>query len=308
MQTGKVKNVAVIGNEEMGIGIAQTFARGGLEVSLVGRDDARLRRAMQRMKDNLGLFIEMQLLSEEESAGILARVHPTTDMEAACHKAQYLTEAIPEIMEVKQALFRKVDQWCPEDAILASCTSTLSIEEIASATGRPDRVVGTHWVKPAHIIELVEMIRSPKTSEETLSATRSLLESVGKAVVTCRENPGHIHNAMQYALSRVAFDLLERGIASAEDIDKAARHGLGFRMTSLGPIERLNLGPLQGFKLNWESIDAKTGLLGPFPASVQKLIDQGQRGLKRYTDDEMRRQTKERDRELVKSLKSLGRI
>lgn len=100
----------------------------------------------------------------------------------------------------------------------------------------------------------------------------------------------------------------ERGIASAEDIDKAARHGLDFRMTSLDPIERLNLGPLPGFKLNWESIDAKTGLLGPFPASVQKLIDQGQHGLKKYTDEEVRRQTKERDRELVRSLRALGRI
>jgi 3-hydroxyacyl-CoA dehydrogenase len=308
MQNGKVRNVAVVGNEEMGIGIAQTFARGGVDVSLIGRSEANLRRAMQRMKDNLSLFVEMKLLSEEESDRIVARVHPTTDMESACRKAQYLTEAIPEIMEVKQELFRKADKWCPEDTILASCTSTLSVEEIASATGRPDRVVGTHWVKPAHIIELVEMIRSPKTSEKTLSATKSLLESVGKVVVTCRENPGHIHNAMQYALSRVAFDLLDRGIASAEDIDKAARHGLGFRMTSLGPIERLNLGPLPGFKLNWESINEKTGLLGPFPASVQKLIEQGQHGLKRYTDEETRRQTKERDRELVRSLRALGRI
>jgi len=308
MQSGKIGTVAVVGNEEMGIGIAQTFARGGVEVWLIGRSEDKLRRAMLRMRDNLGLFIEMGLMTGAESEKLLARVHPTTDMEAACRKVQYLTEAIPEIMAVKQDLFRKADQWCPEGAILASCTSTLSIEEIASATRRPERVVGTHWVKPAHIIELVEMIRSPQTSEETLAATKSLLESVGKVVVTCRENPGHLHNAMQYALSRVAFDLLDRGVATAEDIDKAARHGLGFRMTSLGPIERLNLGPLPGFKLNWESIDAQTGTLGPFPASVQKLIVQGQHGLKRYTDEEVRTQTKERDRELVRSLRALGRI
>ncbi len=144
------------------------------------------------MKDNLGLFVEMHLLNEEESDRILARVHPTTDMESACRKALYLTEAIPEIMEVKQELFRKLDKWCPPETILASCTSTLSVEEIASSTGRADRIVGTHWVKPAHIIGLVEMIRIPKTSEETLSDTKSLLESVGKAIVTCRENPAHI--------------------------------------------------------------------------------------------------------------------
>lgn len=307
MKAGEIKSVVVIGNGAMGSGIAQTFAQAGIEVSLVGRSEASLERAFQRIRDNLKLFVEMGIL-KEESDKVLELIHPTVDMESACRRAQYLTEAVPEIMEVKQRLFQQVDRWCLESTILASCTSTLSIEEIGSATRRPDRIIGTHWVKPAQIVQLVEIVLSPKTSKRTLSITKDLLERIGKVTATCKENPGHIQNAMQYALSKVAFDLLERGIASAEDIDIVAKHGFGFRMTCVGPIERLNLGSLQGFKHNWESIDGKTGNLGPFPAFLQEMINQGRNALKKYSEKEIRIHTKERDRQLIQNLKALGRI
>ncbi|MCC6534318.1 MAG: 3-hydroxyacyl-CoA dehydrogenase family protein [Burkholderiales bacterium] len=308
MNASAIRNVVVVGNGPMGIGIAQTFAQAGIGVSLVGRSESSLKKASQKIRDNLDLFVEMKILAEQDCGRTLQLIRTTVDLESACRGAQYVTEVIPEVMEAKQELFRQIDSWCQEEVILASCTSTLSIEQIGSVTSRPDRVIGTHWVKPAHIIQLVEVVLGPKTSTETASTTRTLLERIGKVTAVCKENPGHIQNAMQYALSKVAFDLLERGIASAEDIDTVAKHGFGFRMACLGPIERLNLGSLEGFKNNWESIDLQNGSLGPFPAFLQEMIDQGRTGLKEYSQEEARFQTKERDRQLIKSLKALARI
>jgi len=308
MKADKIRNVVVVGSGTMEVGIAQTFAQAGIEVALFGRSEGSLEKVGQRIRDNLDLFVEMEILKKEEGDKVLELIHPTVDMESACRAAQYLTEAVPEVMKVKQHVFKQADRWCPDSTILASCTSTFSIDEIGSVTRRRDRVVGTHWIKPAQIIQLVEIVLGPNTSNETLLITKDLLKRIGKVTASCKENPGHMHNAMQYALSKVALNLFERGIANAEDIDTVAKHGFGLRMTCVGTVERLNLGSLQGFKRNWESINSKTGDLGSFPGFLQRMIDQGRTGLKEYSKDEVRLHTKERDRELIRNLRALGRI
>lgn len=308
MNSEDIHHVAVIGSGTMGAGIALIFSIAGIEVSLFSRSDNTLESARLRIQDNLRLFVDMKILQKDKAEKAFRLIDYTTDMESACRKAQYVTETVPEIIEVKKQIFQQADQWCADNVILASCTSSMSIGEIGSFTQRPDRVIGTHWVKPAHIIQVVEIVLGPQTSQTTWQLTKALLERIGKITATCKDNPGHMHNAMQYALTKVAVDLYERGIASIEDIDTVVKHGFGFRMNLLGPIERYNLGPLHGSKRIWEHIDSQTGSLGPFPKLFQDVIDQGRRGLKDYSEEEVRIYANERDRKLLEYLKALGRI
>jgi 3-hydroxybutyryl-CoA dehydrogenase len=314
MKASEIKNVAVVGYGVMGSGIAQVFAQEGLQVSLVYRNDRKLEKALQQIRDNLELFVEMGILKKDEPDKVLGFIHPTKDMEAACCQCNYMTEAVPEVMETKQEILHQAEKWCPENAILAANTSSLSIEQIASATKRPELVVGTHWVMPAHIMQLVEVVRGPKTSSETISITRDLMERIGKVPVVCKDSPGFLNNAMQFGLYKVAMDLHEKGIATAEDIDRAVNHGFGFRLATLGPFRFLDFGGLDPFKAVWEYIESKTENLGPFPEFLRKLVEKGHLGFKtgkgiyEYSEDEIRNLTRERNQMLIQQLKTLGRI
>ncbi len=314
METAGIKNVVLLGNGIMSQGMAQVFAQAGMEVSLVGRRDDSLQTAMQKIADNLDLFVEMNILSKAESEKAIRRIHPTKDVESACRNAHYLTEALPEEMTLKQRFFRQADKWCPENVILSSCTSSLSIEQIASVTNRPEKVLGNHWVNPAQIMQLVEVVRGPQTSDETVNFSINLLKQIGKVPAICKDSPAFLNNAMQFAFWKVALELYEKGIATAEDIEKAVNYGFGFRLSTVGPFRMLDMGGLDPFKAIWEYIDSKTGNLGPFPRFLQNLIDEGHLGFKtgkgfyEYSEDEIKNLTRSINRALIKQMKALERI
>ncbi|MBW2149004.1 MAG: 3-hydroxyacyl-CoA dehydrogenase family protein [Deltaproteobacteria bacterium] len=315
MDPSEIRHVALIGSGTMGAGIAQTFARAGIDVFMVDLSEDILERALQRIHDNLDVFVELEVIHSREKEATLSRIHTTTDIESACRKADYFMEVVQEVLEQKQMVLRQADEWCPPRIILASNTSHMRIDQLASATKRPDRVVGTHWVNPPHIMQLVEIVKGSATSQETVQTVRVLLESIGKAPIVCKDTVSFLNNAIQAAAIGAALKLWQEGVATPEDIDRAVNTGFGFRFPIVGPLAFLDMAGLDNVRDSWAYVNSVTGgARGQFPQALQELIEKGHWGLKtgkgiyEYTAEEVRELSKERNRKLILQLKALGRI
>ncbi len=315
MDSKNIRNVVVVGSGTMGPGIALTFARAGLDVFLVDLRQDILGKGLDKIRSCLEVFSELEVIRKQDLETILSRIQTTTDLEKACRKADYFMEAVPEIVEVKQEVFRQADRWCPKDTILASNASNMKVDPLARVTMRPERVLVTHWVNPPHIMQLVEIARGGSTSEEAVQTVREFLTRTGKAPIICKDTLSYLNNAMQVALTKVALDLWERGIASPEDIDRAVNTGFGFRLPIVGPLSFLDMAGLDNVRDGWEYINKMTGgTFGPLPQAVQKLVNQGHWGLKTgkgiypYSEKEVRELGNEREKKLILQLKALGRI
>ena len=270
---------AVIGPGLMGHGIALVLAKVPGTVWLYGISDQTLETAMERIRQSLEQLTRYGLVSEAEQ--IINRIHPTTDLAEAVTEARFVIEAVPENLRLKQQLFAELEKLAPADTILATNSSGLPIKESASSIESGWRVVGSHFFLPAQIIPLVEVSRGPETSEATLAWTCDHWRACGKEPIRIEKDlPGYIANRMQGALVREATHLLDAGVASAEDIDKAVRMGFGLRYLVSGPLEQRDLG---GLDLHvalaeelWPHLDRSSG---PFPL-VRQMVERGELGLK----------------------------
>jgi 3-hydroxybutyryl-CoA dehydrogenase len=248
MNSESIQRVLVVGAGSMGEGISLVFAQAGLDVLQVDIDNDALARCSGQIRLNLELLEEFGLLDETVSA-VLSRitfrqVHDLNDIAGLTDKNTFVVEAVPERLELKQALFRNLDD-CPSDIILCSNTSSLTISEISAGLKHPERIAGLHFFYPAHIIPLVEIHSSPKTAVDTVSTVKGLMTRIGKRpIVVKKETPGFIVNRIQAAYNREVTYLLDQGVASIEDIDEAARAGFGFRLACLGPLEIHDLNGL----------------------------------------------------------------
>jgi 3-hydroxybutyryl-CoA dehydrogenase len=232
------KQIAVIGAGLMGSGIAQVAAQAGYEVVLRDVTDAALTRGLDGIKSSYQRFTAKGKLSEEDAGAALARISTTTDLDAV-GSADLVVEAVFEQLEVKQELFAALDRIARPGAVLASNTSAIPITRIAAATERPESVVGTHFFSPVPMMQLCELVRGYKTSDETLAAAREFAEGVGKTcVVVNRDVAGFVTTRLISALVVEAARLYESGVATAEDIDAACRLGFGHAM---GPLQTADL-------------------------------------------------------------------
>jgi 3-hydroxybutyryl-CoA dehydrogenase len=230
--------LVVIGAGLMGAGIAQVAAVAGHDVVLRDVSAEPLERGLAGIRKSLDRFAAKDRITAGDADAALGRISTTTDLDAAAD-ADVVVEAIFEQIEVKQEVFRALDRICRDGAILASNTSAIPITSIASVTGRPESVVGTHFFSPVPMMGLCELIRGLKTSDETLAAARSFAESVGKTcVVVNRDVAGFVTTRLICALAMEAIRLVETGVASAEDIDTACRLGFGHPM---GPLATADL-------------------------------------------------------------------
>ena len=229
--------VGVLGAGTMGGGIAHTIAQTGDDVLLYDTNPTQVERALASIRARLDRAVEQQRETAQAAAATFERLHPV-DLDAFAD-AEVVVEAVLEVMDVKRAAFADLDRRLPPAALLATNTSSLSITELAQATGRPGRVVGLHFFNPAPVMRLVEVVRGQDTSDATLEEAVGLARRWGKEpVVVQKDTPGFIVNRILMPLFIEAMRILEEGIASPEDIDRAAKLGLNHPM---GPLALADL-------------------------------------------------------------------
>lgn len=270
-------NAVVVGAGTMGHGIAQVSAMSGIRVTLVDVESARVDAGLAHIEKNLAKGVEKGKLSAEQKATALAHLEGATTLDSLS-RADLLVEAIPERMDLKKELFRQADDHLPAHAILGSNTSSLSLTEMASATKRPEQVIGLHFFNPVHIMKLLEIVRGASTSEETVQRALSLAETLGKTPVVVQDAPGFATSRLGITLGNEAMRMVEEQVASPADIDTAMKLGYGHPM---GPLA---LSDLVGLDVRFHITSALHEEIGTDgfrpPRILRKLVRAGHFGKK----------------------------
>ena len=233
-----VSIVAVIGAGIMGRGIAHVAALGGFQTVLNDVSDEFLQKAQSRIRQDLHKAVSVGKLTDSDMDAALARLTLDNNLERAAESAELVIEAVPEKMELKLDIFSRLDQACANQAVLASNTSSLSITEMAAATRRPHQFIGMHFFNPVHRMKLVEIIRGLETDDDTFAIAETVSRKMGKETVEVKESPGFVTSRINALIGNEAFYMLQEGISSARDIDKALKLGLNHPM---GPFEMIDL-------------------------------------------------------------------
>lgn len=280
MVNSHIRNVSVIGAGLMGHGIAIEFALAGYDVRLHSRSEQSLDRARRMIEDSLERLRDFGSISREQAESAPARIRMSTDLAEMVEDADLVIESIYEDMDAKSEIFRQLDKLCPDRTILASNTSSLLPSRLAAATTRQDKVINAHFLNPALFVPLVEVVPTAQTSEETTSVVMELLTSLGKQpLLMKREVPGFVVNRLQMALLREALWLVENGVASVEDVDKAISAGLGRRWATTGVIQVLEAA-------GWDIISRVASDVFPQlsnsddPSLLHDMVERGYNGLK----------------------------
>lgn len=316
MNFEEIRNIAVLGSGIMGHGIAQSFMMGGYPVMLYDIRESILETAEAHIKNNLELFRRAGLIARPEIESALKRLTLTVDLKRAVETADFIVEAIPEDVSLKQDLFQHIEKRCSQNAIIASNTSSLTLKEIGARVKNKKRLVITHWFNPAQLVPTVEVVKGEQTSNEILDITYQLLLKIRKAPVRInREIPGFLVNRIQIAMAREVLDLYEKGIASAEDIDEAVRGSIGFRLASIGPLLTMDLGGLDIWFKVLENLLPDIHCSTKPPEVLQKLVAQGHKGIKSgkgfydysldFSKGALDDAIKKRDREFLNRLRHL---
>lgn len=230
----QIRNIVVVGGGLMGAGIAQVFASAGYCVSVFEPAHEVRESLLGRIADTL------RGLGQDGSVAVNIAV--TDRLAEAVANADYVTEAVPEKMELKQAVFADLERLAPETAILASNTSVIPISKITEGLASAHRMVGTHWWNPPYLVPLVEVIPSVMTNEETLAQTMTLLASIGKEPAHVKKDvPGFVANRLQHALWREAIAMVAEGICDAKTLDRCVKNSFGLRLAVLGPLENADM-------------------------------------------------------------------
>jgi len=233
-----VLTIAVVGAGIMGRGIAHVAALGGFQTVLNDVSDELLQKAQSRIRQDLHKAVSIGKLTDSDMDAALARLTLDNNLERAAESAELVIEAVPEKMELKLDVFSRLDQACANQAVLASNTSSLSITEMAAATRRPHQFIGMHFFNPVHRMKLVEIIRGLETDDDTFAIAETVSRKMGKDTVQVKESPGFVTSRINALIGNEAFYMLQEGISSARDIDKALKLGLNHPM---GPFEMIDL-------------------------------------------------------------------
>ncbi len=274
----EVRTITVVGAGTMGAGIAQVCAQAGYRTHLVDAVPAGLERGVARILEFWEKGIQKGKTTPAQRDAWRANLDAKTSMESAARGSDLVIEAVPEEMGLKQRLFRDLDLWAPRHAVLATNTSSLSVTEIAAATRRPERVLGMHFFNPVPLMQLLEIVRHPATSDGAVAVAQAVGTRLGKTSIIVKDSPGFATSRLGIVLGNEAMRMLEEGVASARDIDTAMRLGYGHPM---GPLE---LSDLVGLDVRHNVslyLHAKFGLphYKP-PAIATRLVERGELGKK----------------------------
>jgi 3-hydroxybutyryl-CoA dehydrogenase len=295
----EIRTIAVIGAGIMGRGIAHSAALGGYRTILEDILPNTLRKAETEIRANLEKAVELGKVTKSDADGAFARVEFASSVEEAAREADLVIEAVPEEMESKIEIFTLLDKVCRPTTILASNTSSLSVTEIASVTYRAPKCVGMHFFNPVHKMKLLEIVRALETDDETIAASVEVGQRMKKEVVVIKEAPGFITSRINAMIGNEAFYMLEEGVASAKDIDKALKLGLNHPM---GPFEMIDLVGLDTRLHILEYLHKSLGeKFRPSPLLVQyvkagRLGRKSGRGVYEYPGEEPGRNSAEKEK------------
>ena len=308
----KIQTVACVGAGLIGQGWSTLFCSKDLKVTLYDVTEDILHLSLDHISSSLRFLEANNLLKPGEASAALKRIKPTTDLAEAVANADYVQESVPDNYEIKKRVFQEMDAHAPDYAILASSASGLLMTEIQKVTKRPQRCVLAHPMLPAHILPLVEIVGGEQTSSDTVVTTQEFMKAMGKTpVVLNREIPGYIVNRLQAALLREAIDLVDKGIATAEDVDTAFCTGIGPRDPLLGPFLRIHLAAdgvgrffehlSRSYQYRWETMETWTSI----PQSAVKAVVQGVKEIEIVKEKTLEEIKQWRDEMLVRILKVL---
>jgi 3-hydroxybutyryl-CoA dehydrogenase len=274
----KVERILVVGAGTMGHGIAQVAAQSGYRVRLFDVDAKAAERGLENVRRNLDKGVEKGKVAPADRDAALARLSPASDLAAAASDADLVVEAAPERMDLKRRIFADLGAAAPPAAVLATNTSSLSIAEIAAASGRPARVVGMHFFNPVHLKPLLEVVRAAGTDPAVVDAVVAVGRTLGKSVIVVADSPGFATSRLGVALGLEAIRMVEEGVASAEDIDTAMEKGYGHAMGPLRTTDLVGLDVRLGIA---EYLDRKLpgGRFTP-PALLRRMVAEGRLGQK----------------------------
>ncbi|MED3757668.1 3-hydroxyacyl-CoA dehydrogenase family protein [Peribacillus frigoritolerans] len=302
-----IKKIAIIGSGVMGSGIAQSFAVSGYYVTINDIKEELLNHAQNRISENLSLLMEEGALTDREKQGALANITYSVDLEGAIRDADFIIEAIPEVIELKLNLYQQLEEIIKPDAIVASNTSTFPISQLMEKASFADRMVITHFFNPGHLVPLVEIVQHDETKPEIVKTTMDLMRKIGKSpILLKKEIAGFIANRLQTALMREAFYLLKEGVADAGDIDTAITAGPGFRWAFTGPIEIADFGGLDTWQRVFDNVSPVLDQSKEAPDLIRDLVAEGKLGTKSgegiftYEESTVSQKINERDRNFIK--------
>jgi len=314
MDSESINKVAVIGLGTMGHGIVQTMAVGGCQVRGYDKSSALRETLIPRIKTNLNQMVAVGLLKQESIAEILDRITLCESDSDAVSDSEFVTEAVIEDLALKQELFERLEASVKQSTILASNTSSYPSTKIAARMRFPDRALVTHWFNPPHVVPVVEVVPGERTSADVVQASCDFLARIGKLPVRVNmEIPGFIVNRIQMAMCREIWDLLDRGVASAEEIDRAVRGSMGLRLAALGPLAISDFAGWDVTAKVYQNLIPHLRSDSELPGRIGQLIADGHFGAKSgqgvfdYPSDCLEQRIAERDRtylELIKLLKN----
>ncbi|MGZ3567845.1 MAG: 3-hydroxyacyl-CoA dehydrogenase family protein [Thermodesulfobacteriota bacterium] len=307
MKVEAIRNIGVIGAGLMGHGIAQVFALKGYQVKLFDNDSKVLKGAPEKIRNNLETLLEMGLVESREFEDCLNHLELFYTLTEMCEGVELVIEAVSENLNLKRAVFSDLERLTPPQTILCSNTSGISISLISENLQFKERVVGTHFWNPPHIVPCVEVIKSQFGSDEVFHTVVELMKRVGKEPVrVLKDVPGFLGNRLQHALWREAISLVEKGIADPEDIDRVVKYGFGLRLSFLGPLETADLAGLDlVYDIHEYLFSDLENRSTPSPL-LKRLVDQKTTGVKakkgfyHWTDESIKQIIWQRDKALLK--------
>jgi len=270
-------NVVVVGAGTMGSGIAYSSAAAGHNVTIVEQDQKLLDAGLKRVQEYIDRAIARGHLAKDQASTLNVKLHGTTDFSEACKTAGIVVEAVYEDPRVKEQVFASIDKYSPKEAVLASNTSSISITRLAKATNRPDKVLGLHFFNPVPTMKLVELIKGGQTSQTTVRTASIFVESLGKTVVQSQDKTGFIVNKALMPFLNESIRLLEQGVASKEDIDKA------FVLGTNHPMGPLQLSDFIGVDIVYQTLrvlEAEYGTCFRPAPLLEKMVKEGKLGRK----------------------------
>ena len=273
----EIKRIAVIGAGAMGTGIAYQAARFGIEVNLNDIKDEFITKGINNIKSMVKTGVDKGKLDLKDAKAIVEGIKKAVDLKEAVKDVDLVVEAIFENMEVKKDLFQKLDEYTKPDTILATNTSSLSVTEIASATKRPNKVVGTHFFNPVYTMKLVEIVVGEKTSEETIETAIAFSKKLDKTPVKVKDSPGFIVNRVLIPVLTEAVKIFQEGLATAEDIDTAMQLGANF---PAGPLQLADFVGLDIARATAETLEKGFGKCYAPPKLLVDKVDKGELGMK----------------------------